>query len=101
MLYHVKFNLDQQALGFDERRAQVSAAEAERAKAVKADGRLFGLWRRADCGGAIFVIDADSHEALVAELSSLPLYPYLRSIEVTPLVPHPAFPECSTVRPPG
>ena len=93
MLYHVAFHIDHQALGFDERRAQVSAAEGERAVQLLRAGRLIGLWRRADCGGAIFVIDAESHEALVTELSSLPLFPYLRSIDVTPLVPHPHAPE--------
>jgi muconolactone delta-isomerase len=93
MLYHVQFNIDHQALGFDARRNEVSAAEAERAVAIQAEGRLLGIWRRADLSGAIFVIDAESHEALRDELSSLPLFPFLRSIEVTPLVPHPRFPE--------
>ena len=99
MLYHVRFNIDHQALGFGPERMQVSQAEAERARVLKAAGRLLGLWRRADCGGAIFVIDADSHEALAAELSALPLFPYLRSIEVTPLVPHPVFAEHGKIAP--
>ncbi len=99
MLYLVKFDIDHQSLGFDEARDQISAAEGERAIAVKKEGRLMGLWRRADCGGAIFVLDASSHEALVEELSSLPLFPYLRNIDVTPLVPHPVYPECSAVTP--
>lgn len=99
MLYLVKFDIDQQALGFGPEREKVSSAEGERAKAVKKEGRLKGLWRRADCGGAVFVLDAPSHEALVEELSSLPLFPYLRNIDVTPLVPHPVYPECSAVTP--
>lgn len=97
MLYHVKFTIDHQSLGFGPERGEVAAAEGERAKAVFAEGRLKGLWRRADCGGAIFVIDAESHQALADEISSLPLFPYLRGIEVTPLISHPAVPELSAV----
>jgi muconolactone D-isomerase len=91
MLFHIKFHIDQQSLGFGELRTTVAAAEGERAVAARKDGRLKALWRRADGGGAIFVIDMPSNEELAAFLQSLPLYPYLRQIEVTPLVPHPSF----------
>ena len=60
MLYHVKFHIDQQALGFDERRVAVRDAEAQRAREIREEGRLHGLWRRADGGGAIFVIEHDA-----------------------------------------
>lgn len=92
MLFHVKFHIDQQSLGFGDQRTEVAAAEAARAVAARETGELKGLWRRADCGGAIFVVDMPSNEALVDLLQSLPLFPYLRDIEVTPLVGHPAFP---------
>ena len=95
MLYHAKLHIDHQALGFDERRADVSAAEARRAKEIQAEGRLVGVWRRADAGGAIFIVDCDSHAQFNELLQSLPLFPYLRSVEVTPLIAHPAFPEFS------
>ncbi len=93
MLYHVTLNIDHQALGFDGQRGRVSAAEAERAKEIQAEGRLIGVWRRADTGGAIFIVDCGSHEEFTELLMSLPLFPYLRSVEVTALLPHPAFPE--------
>jgi muconolactone delta-isomerase len=93
MLYHVKFNIDHQSLGFGERRQQISAAEAERAAAVQAQGRLIGIWRCADLSGAMFIIDAESHERLAEEMATLPLFPYLQSITITPLIPHPRFPE--------
>ena len=92
MLYHVTFTTDHQALGFGEERARVS--EAERARAVGAfdEGRIFGFWVRADLGGVIFVVDSPSHGELMAELQSLPLFPYLRSIDVKPVVSHSLLP---------
>ncbi|PJG46374.1 hypothetical protein CAF53_19515 [Sphingobium sp. LB126] len=95
MLYLVKLYADQQALGGGDKRIEIGAGDAAQARLWKAEGRLMGLWRRADCGGAVFVIDAESHEALASDLQALPLFPYLRNIEVTPLLAHPAFPECS------
>lgn len=93
MLYLIKFHVDHQALGFGPQRTEIAAAEARRAADVQAAGQLIGLWRRADTGGAVFVVDCASHEQLSELLSSLPLFPYVRSIEVTPLIPHPSFPE--------
>ena len=95
MLYLVKLYVDQQAVGFGDKRIEIGAGDAAQARIWKTEGRLMGLWRRADCGGAIFVIDAESHEALGSDLQALPLFPYLRNIEVTPLLAHPVFPECS------
>jgi muconolactone delta-isomerase len=99
MLYLVRFELDQQALGFGEKRREIGTAEAENSRRLLASGRLMGLWRRADGGGVVYVVDAVSHEALSAELQAMPAFPYLRSIELTPLVSHPVFPDCSTVTP--
>ena len=101
MLYHVTFDTDHQALGFGETRDQVIAEEIERAHDVQRQGRLMGFWARADLGGAIFVVDAPSHEALMAELRSLPLFGYLRSIHIQPVVVHPQLPEFGVGRRPG
>lgn len=96
MLYQITFHADHQALGFGEQRNQVSAAELERAAQARRDGRLLGFWQRADLGGVVFVLDAASHEKLMQELQTLPLFPYLRAIDVVPLVSHPQFPEFGT-----
>jgi len=99
MLYHIKFDTDNQALGFGEQRQAVAAAELERALAAQQAGRLLGFWVRADLGGVIFVLDADSHQALMAEIRSLPIFPFLRSIEVSPVVPHPQLPAYGAAKP--
>ena len=93
MLYQVTFDIDRQALGSGENATKVRAAETERAVKAQREGKLIGLWLRADCGGVVFVLDVESHEALVEELRSLPVFPYIRSIEVVPLVASPRFPE--------
>lgn len=93
MLYHVTFHTDHQALGFGEQRSRISAAELERAVAAQQAGRLVGFWVRADLGGVIFVLDAESHQALMAELQSLPIFPFLKSIDVLPVINHPQLSE--------
>lgn len=99
MLYLVRVHIDQHALGTAERRAEIADAEARRAREVQAAGQLLGLWRRADATGAVFVVDVASSESLNVLIQNLPLFPYLRDVDVVPLVAHPAFPEFS--RAPG
>ncbi len=101
MLYHVTFHTDHQALGFGEQRSHISAAELERAVTAQQAGRLVGFWVRADLGGVIFVLDAESHQALMLELQSLPIFPFLRSIDVAPVVAHPRLPEFGVAGRPG
>jgi muconolactone D-isomerase len=91
MLYHVTFHTDRQALGSGETAQKVRTAEMERAAAAKQAGRLKGFWVRADGNGVVFVLDCESNEVLHAELSSLPIFPYLRSIEVMPIVAFPGI----------
>jgi muconolactone delta-isomerase len=78
MLYQVTFDIDRQALGSGENAMKVRAAETERAVMAQREGKLIGLWLRADCGGVIFILDVESHEALVEELRSLPVFPYVK-----------------------
>lgn len=101
MLYHVIFHTDHQALGFDEQRGRIIDAEVQRAVEVQQEGRLMGFWARADLGGAIFILDTESHEKLMLELRSLPIFPFLQSIDVMPVVTHPRFPEFGIGRKPG
>lgn len=91
MLYHVTFSVDRQALGASGNVETIRAAEIQRAAAARDAGRLIGLWRRADGDGVIFILDVESHDALLAELSTLPLFPYLRKVDVIPLVAYPGF----------
>jgi len=60
-----------------------------------ASGRLLGLWRKAGGGGVyvVDVVDVVDHEALREFLTADVIYPYYTAVEVTPLVPHPLFPQ--------
>ena len=93
MLYFIQANVDRQALNQSGEAQTASAAEGARAREVFAEGRLLGLWRRVDCKGSIFIIEAESHEALRTELEALPMFPYFGSFDVIPITPHPAMPE--------
>lgn len=89
MLYQVTFDIDRHALGSGENAMKVRAAETERAVKAQREGKLIGLWLRADCGGVVFILDLESHQELVEELRSLFGFPYVRSIGVVPLVAYP------------
>ncbi|TRW16710.1 muconolactone Delta-isomerase [Glacieibacterium frigidum] len=91
MLYHVKIQIDQQALGFDAQREQIASADAAQALELKEAGALKALWRRADAGGSIFVVEAEDHQALASILQGMPIFEYLKNIEVTPIYAHPTF----------
>ena len=39
------------------------------------------------------VIDSESHDTLVADLKSLPMFPYFRSIDIVPVIPYAPLPE--------
>ncbi len=101
MLYHITFSMNRPALvAAGEMVTKVREAEVERAMSSQRAGRLIGLWRRADGNGVIFILDSESHEALHEELSSLPMFPYVRSVDVLPLLPYPGFPEFAKARQP-
>jgi muconolactone delta-isomerase len=99
MLYHVVLYMNRQALVAEgEAIAQVLSAEVQRARSAQEAGRLIGLWRRADGNGVILILDSESHEALHEELRTLPLFPFVRSIDVIPLLSYPGFPEFAEAR---
>ena len=92
MLYHVTLHMNRQALvAAGEAVAGMPSAEVERAKSAREAGRLLGFWRRADGNGVILILDSESNEALHEELRTLPLFPFVRSIELLPLLPYPGF----------
>ncbi len=100
MLYHVILQMNRQALAAaGEAVAQVLSAEIEGAKSARESGRLIGFWRRADGNGVVLLLDSPSHEALHEELRTLPLFPFVRSTDLLPLLPHPGFSEFAEARP--
>jgi muconolactone delta-isomerase len=90
MRYLIEFYLRYQDLG--ERREQVIDAELARTAELCASGMVIGEWRRADARGAVAVWDCPSHDVLNETLRSLPIWPYLSDVKVTPLIDHPSFP---------
>jgi muconolactone delta-isomerase len=96
MLYHVTFHMDRQSLAaLGGVAAKVVAAEVERVASAQKDGRLIGLWHLADGNGVIFILDAASHAAIYEELTTLPMFPHVKSITLLPLLPYPGFSEFS------
>jgi muconolactone D-isomerase len=74
-----------------ERRDQLVAAEAVRARELAASGAIFRLWRIPGRWSNVGVWRAADATGLHETLSSLPLYPWL-DIQVTPLAYHPNDP---------
>lgn len=89
MLFHARMDVEIPHDLDPEVRAQLVAAEKERALELQRAGKWPHLWRIAGRYANISVLDVDSVDELHAILSSLPLFPYLR-IEVTPLATHPS-----------
>lgn len=65
--------------------------ERDAATALITAGALVWMWRLPDTTTSLSVWDAESEEALVAHLTTLPLYPY-HEVEITGVGAHPAFP---------
>jgi len=74
-----------------ERRDQLVAAEAARARELAAAGSIFRLWRVPGRWTNVGIWRAADATALHEAISSLPLYPWL-DVEVTPLAQHPNDP---------
>jgi muconolactone D-isomerase len=74
-----------------ERKAELVAAEAARAKELAAKGAIYRLWRVPGRWANVGIWRADDATGLHEALSSLPLYPWL-DIDVTPLAKHPSDP---------
>ena len=89
MLYHVTMDVriphDADPAVLD----RLKAEEKARAQELQRAGTWVHLWRVAGQYANVSVFDVDSHDALHAILSTLPLFPYM-AIAVTPLARHPS-----------
>ena len=67
--------------------------EAERARALYAEGFIRQVWQRGDVGGACALVEADSEEGVRATLATLPLVKagMLEIDAVIPLKPYRGF----------
>jgi muconolactone D-isomerase len=86
-LVRIKVNLPPD----DERKADLVAAEAERARELADAGIIERLWRIPGTWANAGIWRADDATALHEAISSLPLYPWL-TVRVTPLARHPSDP---------
>lgn len=89
MLYHVHMRVQ---LPHDMPTAEaddLKAREKAYAEQLQHEGRWLHLWRVAGEYANYSIFDVESHDALHALLTALPLFPYLE-IRVTPLARHPS-----------
>lgn len=67
----------------------LGAAEADRAIELIQAGKMRKVWRIVGERSNFSIWEADSLEEFHAEISSLPLHPWM-SVDVTPMIEHPA-----------
>jgi len=67
----------------------LGAAEADRAIELIQAGRMRKVWRIVGERANFSIWEADSLEEFHADISSLPLHPWM-SVDVTPMIEHPA-----------
>lgn len=89
MLFHVRMDVQIPHDLDPDTRQELLASEKERALELQRAGKWPHLWRVAGQYSNISVFDVDSVDELHAIVSSLPLFPYLRT-EITPLAQHPS-----------
>lgn len=89
MLYHVRMDVHPPQ-GLDPAEFErLKAEEKARALELQHSGAWVHLWRIAGQYANISVFDVESHDALHALLSTLPLFPFMQ-VAVTPLARHPS-----------
>ena len=97
MIYHVDAKIDYNLAG--ERLDELLPLEWAQTARMHDSGQLIGIWRKGNAKGVIAIWDMPDHDAVVAQIRAMPLYPFMSDIEVTPLVAHPRYPEFCTPRP--
>lgn len=75
----------------DDDRDELMAGERQIAGALIAEGAITWMWRLPGTSTTVSIWNAESAEALDAQLKTLPIFPY-NDVEVTELAAHPAFP---------
>ena len=91
MLYMIEAEIDYAALG--DKRDEVLASEHARTKKLHEEGIAIAEWRIASGAGVVAVWDCESHEKLNELLRGLPIARYISRTQVTPLIPHPLWPD--------
>ena len=97
MVYLIDAQIEDNPLG--DRLQELLPVEWEQTTAMFESGQLLGIWRKASAKGVIAIWNMPDHEAVNERIRTMPLYPYMSEIEVTPLVAHPKYPLFCEPRP--
>lgn len=91
MLFLLDVDIDYGKLGADLDR--ILMEEGKRSRQLVENRTMLRIWRKANGMGAVAIWDVPDTEALRENIIKMPLYPYFSDIRLTPLVPHPLFPQ--------
>lgn len=91
MLFIVHIDITTPSDVSPERLDRLKRAEKEQAGRLADDGRLHRLWRDATKWGNWGLWEADDEDALLAEISTLPLRRFM-TVELHPVIDHPSDP---------
>ena len=95
MLFLVEIALDADRLSAHPDPKEVEDSELAIRQHVKDTNMLRGAWRLVD-GTNLFVCSVGSHQEIADLLQGLPVFKYIKRLNLTPLLPHPAHPQFST-----
>lgn len=96
MLFLIDIDIDYARLG--DKLDQVLEEESKISRRLFESGINLAIWRKANAKGVIVIADHPSHDSLYQTLRNMPLYGYFTDIRVTPLVPHPKYPQFAKPR---
>ncbi len=90
MIYLIDAKIDYNLIG--DRLDELLPREWEQTEKMVSEGSLLGIWRKASAKGVIAIWRMPDHEAVNAQIRSMPLYPFMSEIDITPLIAHPKYP---------
>lgn len=90
MRYHMDVEINYLAMG--EKREELRRTEWAVTQRLLSEGIVVIEWLKANGQGVIAVWDCESHDELYKLIREMPLYPYFKTLVVTPCVDHPLFP---------
>lgn len=91
MVYLIDARIDYNLLG--DKLLELLPSEWQQTQKMFESGQLLGIWRKASAKGVIAIWNMPDHESVNERIRTMPLYPYMSDIEVTPLVAHPRYPQ--------
>ncbi len=91
MLFLIDIDIDYARLG--EHGQQMLEEESKVSKRLFSEGINLRIWRKANAMGVVVIARHPDHQSLHDTLRGMPLFPFFKDIRVTPLVPHPKYPQ--------